>query len=186
MTQTEALRLALETLEAIHTQGDVACVVTPNGEIYIKPVITAVKAALEAKNEKPCPEFWDWLPKAYRHGDVGDEPRFTKYNMEVAFLAGKQSAALKAKDEPVAWRDAAIRLGEELSSVGPNGYYDMDAKEWLDWAMEQNPRGKHSLPQRTWVGLSDEEIAEALGDESDSVYMTDFRRVEAKLKEKNS
>jgi hypothetical protein len=65
-------------------------------------------------------------------------------------------AALEAKDEPVAWMDAAIRLGEELSSVGPNGYYDMDAKEWLDWAMEQNPRGKHSLPQRTWVGLTDE------------------------------
>jgi hypothetical protein len=95
-------------------------------------------------------------------------------------------AALEAKDEPVAWRDAAIRLGEELSSVGPNGYYDMDAKEWLNWAMEQNPRGEHSLPQRTWVGLTDEEIAEALGDEIDSVYMTDFRRVEAKLKEKNT
>ena len=95
------------------------------------------------------------------------------------------STALEAKDEPVAWRDAAIRLGEELSSVGPNGYYDMDAKEWLNWAMEQNPRGEHSLPQRTWVGLTDEEIAEALGDEIDSVYMTDFRRVEAKLKEKN-
>jgi len=41
-------------------------------------------------------------------------------------------------------------------------------------------------PQRTWVGLTDEEIAEALGDEIDSVYMTDFRRVEAKLKEKNT
>ena len=49
--KTEALRLALEALEAIHTQGDVACVVTPNGEIYIQPVITAIKAALEAKDE---------------------------------------------------------------------------------------------------------------------------------------
>jgi hypothetical protein len=58
------------------------------------------------------------------------------------------------------------------------------------------PVGKHKLyaqqytyttpPQRTWVGLTDEEIAEALGDEIDSVYMTDFRRVEAKLKEKNT
>jgi len=92
----------------------------------------------------------------------------------------------EANDEPVLWRNAAIRLGEELSSVGPNGYYDMDAKEWLDWAMEQNPRGEHSLLHRTWVGLTDEEIAEALGDEIDSVYMTDFRRVEAKLKEKNT
>lgn len=55
------------------------------------------------KQNSLCPEFWDWLPKAYRDGDIGDEPRFTKYNMEVAFLAGKQSAALEAKDKPVAW-----------------------------------------------------------------------------------
>ena len=30
----------------------------------------------------------EWLPKAYRDGDVGDEPKFTKHNMEVAFAAG--------------------------------------------------------------------------------------------------
>ena len=44
----------------------------------------------------------------------------------------------------------------------------------------------HPNLKRTWVGLTDEEIAEALGNEIDSVYMTDFRRVEAKLKEKNN
>ena len=35
------------------------------------------------------------------------------------------------------WHKAAIRLGEELSSVGTVGYYEMDAKEWLDWAINQ-------------------------------------------------
>jgi hypothetical protein len=30
----------------------------------------------------------EWLPKAYRNGDVDDEPKFTKHNMEVAFAAG--------------------------------------------------------------------------------------------------
>jgi hypothetical protein len=59
-------------------------------------------------------------------------------------------AALEAKDEPVAWRDAAIRLGEELSSVGPNGYYDMDAKEWLDWTMEQIKTKRYALHWRRW------------------------------------
>jgi hypothetical protein len=92
-------------------------------------------------------------------------------------------AALEAKDEPVAWRDAAIRLGEELSSVGPDGYYDMDAKEWLDWAMEQNPRGKHSLPQRTWVGLTDEEIRACIASEKYAFEIV--RTAEAKLKAKN-
>ena len=51
------------------------------------------------------------------------------------------------EQEPVAWRNAAIRVGEELSSVGPDGYYDMTAEQWLDWAMAQDPRGKNSLAQ---------------------------------------
>lgn len=33
------------------------------------------------------------------------------------------------------WQNAALRLGEELSTVGPDGYYNMSASEWLDWAM---------------------------------------------------
>jgi len=53
------------------------------------------------------------------------------------------------------WHKAAIRLGEELASVGPVGYYDMDAKEWLDWAIS-------TLQTRTWVGLIDEEIDQGL------------------------
>ena len=40
--------------------------------------------------------------------------------------------------------------------------------------------------KREWVGLTDEEIAEAVGSEIDGVYLRDFRAVEAKLKEKNT
>ena len=124
MTQTEALRLALEALEMFCEHGAI-----------LRPIETrdAIKAALEAN------------------------------------------------DEPVAWRDAAIRLGEELSSVGPDGYYDMDAKKWLDWAMKQNPRGKHSLPQRTWVGLTDEDEIPWDGVDAKSFA----HAIEAKLKQKN-
>ena len=38
-------------------------------------------------------DFWEWLPKAYRDGDLGDEPVFTKYNMETAFAAGAEAEA---------------------------------------------------------------------------------------------
>jgi len=55
-------------------------------------------------------------------------------------------AELVRQDERDAWRNAAIRLGEELSSVSPDFYYDMTAKQWLDWALDQQPRGKNSLP----------------------------------------
>ena len=100
------------------------------------------------------------------------------------------------KQEPVAWKNASIRLGEELSSVGPVGYYDMTAEQWLAWALDQQPRGKNSLPQpqRKWVGLTDEDIWN-----SDSImaansgYGATFetlrelsRAIEAKLKEKNT
>ena len=40
-----------------------------------------------------------------------------------------------AQQEPVAWRNAALRVGEDLCSVGPFGYYDMTAEQWLDWAL---------------------------------------------------
>ena len=106
MTQTEALRLAVRALERLACLGNGIMRGNSTGNQIAIDALTAIKAALEAKDEKdgsPCPEFWDWLPKAYRDGDIGDLPKFTKYNMEVAFLAGKQSVALEAKDELVAW-----------------------------------------------------------------------------------
>jgi len=58
-------------------------------------------------------------------------------------------------DEKQAWHYAAIRLGEELSSVGPVDYYNMSAKEWFDWAMAQEPQGKNSLAQSEQGGKHD-------------------------------
>lgn len=45
---------------------------------------------------------------------------------------------------------------------------------------------KCSEPLREWVGLTDIEIAEAVGSPIDEVYLADFRKVEAKIKEKNN
>ena len=43
--EQEALKLALEVLEAMHTYADVACVVTSEGAVYLQPAITAIKEA---------------------------------------------------------------------------------------------------------------------------------------------
>ena len=40
--------------------------------------------------------------------------------------------------------------------------------------------------KKPWVSLTDEEIAQAVGSPLDEVYLIDFRKVEAKLKEKNN
>ena len=135
----------------------------------------ALRIALEAMKIKQKVTMW---------ANDGDRAKFNKAikAVEAALLSRSDG---EAKDEPVAWRDAAIRLGEELSSVGPDGYYDMDAKKWLDWAMKQNPRGEHSLPQRTWVGLDDEDYIKAL-ELCDFDKDAAFDFFEAKLKEKNS
>jgi hypothetical protein len=86
--------------------------------------IEAMKQALEAL-EYPGPSWPDGREKAAQ--------------------ALRTAIAEAEKREPVAWKNAAIRLGEELSSVGPDGYYNMTAAQWLDWAMDQQPRGKNSL-----------------------------------------
>jgi len=176
----EALRLALEALEDLGMKHH-----ENTGEVLYKETFTAIKAALEAKDEKhgsPCPEFWDWLPKAYRGGDIGDEPRFTKYNMEVAFLAGKQLFEQQPENEPVAWiiwtfgpvraflkKDEAMVEYERL-----NIQYPEPARKLL--SLYTTP------PQRTWVGLTDEEISDCM---EMSIQKT-CRAIEAKLKEKNT
>ena len=65
-----------------------------------------------------------------------------------------------------------------MASVGPVGYYEMDAKEWLDWAMS-------TVQTRTWVGLTDEEIQECLKGLPTQTIDVYARRIEAKLKERN-
>ena len=56
MTDKEALKLALEALEAVAIEGDVACVVTPDGTIYLQPAIAAIKETLAQPEERNfCP-----------------------------------------------------------------------------------------------------------------------------------
>ena len=61
------------------------------------------------------------------------------------------------------WRNAAIRLGEELASVGPDGYYNMETKDWLNWAMENVKPSQSKQEQdepKEWIGLTDAEKAQ--------------------------
>jgi hypothetical protein len=111
----------------------------------------------------------------------------------VCAAEGHRIQKAQPEPEPVAWKNSAIRLGEELSSVGPDGYYDMTPQQWLDWALDQQPRGKDSLPlppQREFIGLTDEEIeagfmANTCCDDL-VVYEHVASAIEAKLRKKNN
>jgi hypothetical protein len=99
-----------------------------------------------------------------------------------AIAAGRQAIAEAEKQEPVAWRNAAIRVGEDLCSVGPFGYYDMTAEQWLNWALSVvtvHP------PKREWVGLTDEEIHNTEGYQEDRALFRFAQAIEAKLRSKN-
>ena len=105
----------------------------------------------------------------------------------------KEALAKQEQGEPVTWRNATIRVGEDLCSVGPFGYYDMTAEQWLDWALSVVT--VHLPPQqRTWVGLTDEDRQAAFESMPDMLdgflkkwgWLHFSKAIEAKLKEKNT
>ena len=120
MTKDEALKLALETLEA----DPLEMVADANGHmVFLKDkAITAIKEALaqEQTNTRPY------------------------YTID-------ELNAWADEKEKQAWRNAAIRIGEELSSVGPDGYYDMNAWQWLDWAMENVKKSQPEQEPLAWI-----------------------------------
>jgi len=92
------------------------------------------------------------------------------------------------QQEPVAWRNAALRVGEDLCSVGPFGYYDMTAEQWLDWALSvvtvhAPPTSKPCVAGKTWVGLTDEERTLFV---KGGTQFRIVKAIEAKLREKNA
>jgi hypothetical protein len=157
------------------------------------------------KNGSPCPEFWDWLPKAYNFEGNGN---FTKYNMEVAFLAGKQ--APQTEQEPVVWMYVNRSTHETIFQRHMRSF--VDHGNWTETPLYSEPLANHELncvcgavwcgdemvhlphkstpPQRTWVGLTDEEVEEVWK----RVEASDFRDVvqpfaqaiEAALRSKNT
>ena len=61
------------------------------------------------------------------------------------------------------WQNAALRLGEELSTVGPDGYYNMTAQQWLDWAMENvTPARLSALEPEPVFEVKFEQVADGI------------------------
>jgi hypothetical protein len=109
--QLEAMKQALEALEQL--QG--GCTDSNDGTVeaitvWCPEVIDALRQAIDQDTSAYQRGYMDGIAKGLR--------------MEQA-----------EKQEPVAWRNAALRVGEDLCSVGPFGYYDMTAEQWLDWAL---------------------------------------------------
>ena len=113
-------------------------------------------------------------------------------------LSQKQLASIK-RDMRISLEDAAVRATykvmaelaqpeqEPVAVVDVHEFYDNCANFSL---LQKLPKGKHTLyttpPQRTWVGLTDEE-RRAVWDSCERQTPTTYvKAIEAKLKEKNT
>jgi hypothetical protein len=154
MNKDEALRLALEALEEITRRNQ-----SDHQAEIAEEAITAIKEALaQREQDGECKYCTDGCPAC--------------------------DARKLPEQEPVTWRNAAIRVGEDLCSVGPFRYYDMTAEQWLDWALSVVT--VHAPPpQRTWVELDEEDYIKAY-ELCDFDKVAAFEFFEAALKAKNT
>ena len=138
---------------------------------------------------------WDALE------DIGDEWGFTSKRTvsqrKEAITAIKEALA-EPEQEPVAWLltdkninslqvDSIQRLIDRLKHahhtdlcVRINGQDEWFQADWLKHMVRASP------PQRTWVGLTDEDFLEACQIAERGNYLVAFQRIQAKLKEKNT
>ncbi len=176
------------TCKCEHWQSCIDCHPTAHSERYITDAMKvrqAVSNAVlqESKDGSPCAEFWDWLPKAYNFDGNGS---FTKYNMEVAFLAGKQS---QPQQEPVEYqyrtRPDWIPEWNGWNTCSKESAEAYEKNPYLhDWHYEVR-RLYTTPPQRK--PLTNEEIYDMYNEPRSDAEMLDFARaIEAKLKEKNN
>ena len=130
-------------------------------------------------------------------------------------LSQKQLASIK-RDMRISLEDAAVRATYKVMAelaqpeqepvafyvykpTLPRGNLGNVSDSNLPWVYDQDPSSGYSArmlvyttpPQRTWVGLTDEEIADCAekmeaSDPTDSFWREFFRGIEAKLKEKNT
>ena len=173
MTKDEALRLALEALEGAYARLVTKCeqnLVTYNGVdvdtlTLSQEAITAIKEVLAQPQpwEKFCDSNCVWTD---HHPDCK-----------------------LAEQESVTWRNAAIRVGEDLCSVGPFGYYDMTAEQWLDWALSvvtvhaPPPQRKPLTDEEIWDEVKaadlDWQTGWSLDEDASNRYITFARAIEA-------
>jgi len=119
----------------------------------------ALKLALEALTNAYWPTDSDLLP-AHNIKECGE-----------AITAIK--AALEAKDEPVAIFKADL----------DGGYVDLLA--FQGQPLSDNTLLYTATPQRTWVGMTDEDFLEACQIAERGNYLVAFQRIQAKLRSKN-
>jgi hypothetical protein len=82
---------------------------------------------------------------------------------KVDYKVGEYQPSQKTPEpEENEWKLAALRFGEKLSDIGPCGYYDFTAGEWVEWAL--NAYEKDTEPycpdEPSWYDEIEHDISE--------------------------
>ena len=161
----EAMQMALEALEnageAVYARGGIAAV----GSLNI--AAKALRQALKTKYEQArslTDELMDCVDRLGSEADTVD-PRVWQHLLVYA----------PQKQEPVAWANSF-----DLKN------FDMKVRTCPD--LHHTVPLYTALPKRTWVGLTDEEIAKVISGQfaEQNYWVKITRAIEAKLKEKNT
>jgi hypothetical protein len=202
MTKDEALRLALEALEGVLDDSPKVLDASISGGLYevvqCRDAITAIKAALEANEFNPD---WDTqavlveeiqrMAKRIEELEAKDEP----YALEASMFSND-----RVKIDPVTG-NVSIGTPQQEAKDEPVAYINVEQRklEWAKYVSWGTPTVVNlpkiplytTPPQRTWVGLTDEEIlvkCESVPDydigNHDLIHFA--RAIEAKLKAKNT
>ena len=87
------------------------------------------------------------------------------------------------------WRDEAYKqAGHPLPEreQEPVAFASHGVVNWIADKQFQHEAHLYSAPQRTWVGLTDEDFLEACQIAERGNYLVAFQRIQTKLKEKNT
>jgi hypothetical protein len=122
----------------------------------------------------------------YGNGNVHEGYEFSFEELEAfaKLVAAKAIAELESQ-EPVAWQVHPFDYG-----IGHEGVYARtdrpeQVKAWKRKGWNAQPLYTHP-PQRTWQGLTDEEITKIVNANSSKGLYLMAKGIEAKLKEKNT
>ena len=161
MTQTEALRLALEALCCVRDM-----VGHPDNLEYIDHQVAKIEAALEAKDE----------PVAWGASALSKPEYIAEQKAKTKELRNMMDEVVQTVPNFDQLQQIVNNLERCLTRDSKHEFLRVWIRDWTEHKLS-----KHTPSQRTWVGLTDEdEIDWEEGDLKSFV-----KAIEAKLKEKN-
>jgi len=186
----EAMKLALEALEAIAIHGDLACVVTPDGVFYLQPAITALREALAEQPAQKC---------SYPYCGCNSKAWCKVERNEALDKKAENARELgldyePAQQEPVAMREVLVRIAHFLGIVRIYAQdikpkHELETDKPMHWKARElqgeviNLLDTTPPAQRTWAGLTTEDMATCINEPAWDLVL---RKAEQILKEKNT